>query len=143
MFSLKRALLVMPSDRERYAVLARIIARLNIVAAKHGVKLCDRHAGVDELKKLHRRLVLKLHSDKTGKATASPDWHEMQDAWDEWNDYCKKHAGSTAYIFANPLHGEPCECARSAGLRPESIRPSARLIQACGLDFIRFGLTSS
>jgi preprotein translocase subunit Sec63 len=56
--------------------LRKLASRLNAVARRRNWDTVDRDAGLDEIKNLRRRLLLKLHPDKHG--AGGDDWNEAQ-----------------------------------------------------------------
>ena len=74
----------MPVNAARRSALRKLAGKLNTVAAKYGVAQCDRDAGLGELKKLRRRLILRLHTDKSKNAGTNADFQSVQAAWEEW-----------------------------------------------------------
>jgi len=87
----------MPTNQARRQRLRQLASALNTIAGRHGVTLVDRDAGLPAIKDMRRRLLLRLHADKTHIPQASEDFLLLQSTWEAWLNWDKNNPGEGPY----------------------------------------------
>jgi len=79
----------MPSQPHVKIALRKCVRELNFLAVKYGVPYIPHTSSDADVKSLRRKLLLKLHQDKTRAPAGSPtnpDYQKLSDVWKAYQD---------------------------------------------------------